>query len=238
MTIVAGISGCGWRGLNSLPLPGTEGNGPGSFVIQAQMPDVNNIQPNSRVRVADVTVGHVTKIERQGWHALVTMRSTATSTCPPTRPPRSAPPACWVPTTSSWRRRKVKRRKASCATARSFRCRTAVPTRVPSRRWPRCRWCSTAAALGQVQDITEALSTAFRGREQDLRSLIGQLDKFTAHLNDQSGDIIAATDSLNRSGRQVRRPATGAGSGAGHHPRRAWRCSTTSGTSSSKRPIS
>src|SRR6201995_4696442 len=71
---LAGISGCGWRGLNSLPLPGTQGNGPGSFVIQAQMPDVNNIQPNSRVRVADVTVGHVTKIERQGWHALVTMR--------------------------------------------------------------------------------------------------------------------------------------------------------------------
>ena len=51
--------------------------------------------------------------------------------------------------------------------------------------------------LGQVQDITEAFSTAFRGREQDLRSLIGQLDKFTAYLNDQTGDIIAATDSLN-----------------------------------------
>jgi phospholipid/cholesterol/gamma-HCH transport system substrate-binding protein len=49
-----------------------------------------------------------------------------------------------------------------------------------------------------VQDITEAFSTAFRGREQDLRSLIQQLDKFTAYLNDQTGDIIAATDSLNQ----------------------------------------
>ena len=76
MLIVAmvGISGCAdWRGLNSLPLPGTQGSGPGSFVIQAQMPDVNNLQQNSRVRVADVTVGNVTKIERQDWHALVTM---------------------------------------------------------------------------------------------------------------------------------------------------------------------
>ena len=77
IAVVASISGCGWRGLNSLPLPGTQGNGPGSFVIEAQMPDVNNIQPNSRVRVADVTVGHVTKIERQGWHALLTMRLNA-----------------------------------------------------------------------------------------------------------------------------------------------------------------
>jgi phospholipid/cholesterol/gamma-HCH transport system substrate-binding protein len=62
------ISGCAdWRGLNSLPLPGTQGTGPGSFVIQAQMPDVNNLQQNSRVRVADVTVGNVTKIQRQDW---------------------------------------------------------------------------------------------------------------------------------------------------------------------------
>ncbi len=38
------------------------------------MPDVSNLQQNSRVRVGDVTVGNVTKIERQGWHALLTMR--------------------------------------------------------------------------------------------------------------------------------------------------------------------
>ncbi len=68
------LSGCGWRGLNSLPMPGTEGGGPGSYVIQAQVPDINNIEPNSRVRVGDVNVGNVTGIERQGWHALVTMR--------------------------------------------------------------------------------------------------------------------------------------------------------------------
>ena len=72
--LLAGTSGCGWHGLNTLPLPGTQGTGADSFVIQAQMPDVNNIQPNSRVRVADVTVGHVTRIERQGWHALLTMQ--------------------------------------------------------------------------------------------------------------------------------------------------------------------
>ena len=52
--------------------------------------------------------------------------------------------------------------------------------------------------IGQLQDITEAFSTAFRGREKDLRSLIEQLDRFTAYLDDQSGDIIAASESLNR----------------------------------------
>ena len=135
-----------WRGLNSLPMPGTQGGGPGSFMIQAQLPDVNNIQPNSRVRVGDVTVGTVTKIERQGWHALVTMRLNGDVDLPENAtakigltsllgslhielaPPADAPPkgrlhdGSLIPLSSS-----------------------AAPTRAPSRPWPRCRWCSTAA---------------------------------------------------------------------------------------------
>ncbi len=68
------IPGCEWQGLNSLSLPGSEGTGDGSYTIQAQLPDVVVIQRNTRVRVADVNVGNVTKIEVQDWHALVTMR--------------------------------------------------------------------------------------------------------------------------------------------------------------------
>ena len=71
---LSAITGCEWRGLNSLSLPGTEGSGDGSYTIQAQLPDVVTIQQNTRVRVADVNVGNVTKIEVQDWHALVTMR--------------------------------------------------------------------------------------------------------------------------------------------------------------------
>src|ERR1700752_5260502 len=63
----ATVSGCGWRGVNSLPLPGTEGHGPGAFEVQAQLPDVTTVLQNSRGRVGDVNVGTVTKIERQGW---------------------------------------------------------------------------------------------------------------------------------------------------------------------------
>ena len=51
--------------------------------------------------------------------------------------------------------------------------------------------------VGQIQDITKAFATAFTGREDDLRSLIEQLDKFIGYVNDQKGDIISATESLN-----------------------------------------
>ena len=195
--IVAAMSGCGWRGLNSLPLPGTQGTGSGSFLIQAQMPDVNNIEPNSRVRVADVTVGHVTKIERQGWHALLSMRLNGDVNLP-------ANATAKIGTTSL---------------LGSLHIELAPPTNEPPHgrlrdgsliplphagAYPSTEQTLAALSmvlngggLGQVQDITEALSTAFRGREQDVRSLIAQLGEFTTHLNDQTGDIIAATDSLN-----------------------------------------
>src|SRR5262249_7072586 len=52
--------------------------------------------------------------------------------------------------------------------------------------------------VGQLQDVVETFSTAFRGREQDLRSLIEQIDKFATYVDEQTGETIAATDSLDR----------------------------------------
>jgi phospholipid/cholesterol/gamma-HCH transport system substrate-binding protein len=51
--------------------------------------------------------------------------------------------------------------------------------------------------IGQIQDIVKAFSTAFAGREMDLRSFIEQLDQFTGQLDEQKHDILAASDSLN-----------------------------------------
>lgn len=198
VVVVAGTSSCGWRGLNSLPLPGTEGNGPGSFVIQAQMPDVNNIQQNSRVRYADVTVGHVTRIERQGWHALVSMRLNGDVDLP-------ANATAKIGTTSLLGSYHIELALPPNGEEPQGKLRdgSVIPLSHGGA-YPSTEQTLAALSLvlnggglGQIQDITEALSTAFRGREQDLRSLIGQLDTFTTYLNDQSGDIIAATDSLN-----------------------------------------
>ena len=195
---VAGMSGCGWRGLNSLPLPGTQGTGPGSYVIQAEMPDVNNIQSNSRVRVADVTVGHVTKIERRGWHALVTMQLNADVNLP-------ANATAKIGTTSLLGSYHIELGSPKDEAPQGKLRAGAVIPLSRGGAYPSTEQTLAALSLvlnggglGQLQDITEALSTAFRGREQDLRSLIEQLDKFSAYLNNQSGDIIAATDSLNR----------------------------------------
>jgi phospholipid/cholesterol/gamma-HCH transport system substrate-binding protein len=198
LVLAVALAGCSdWRGLNSVPLPGVEGVGPGAYTVQAQMPDVDNIEQNSRVRVGDVNVGTVTKIERQGWHALVTMQlnrdvelpANATATLGQTSllgslhielaPPKDAPPqgklheGSLIPLASSGKYPSTEQTLSAIALLLN------------------------GGGIGNIQDITEALSVAFTGREGDLRSLIEQLDKAIGYLDDQKHDIIAASESLN-----------------------------------------
>jgi phospholipid/cholesterol/gamma-HCH transport system substrate-binding protein len=197
VAIATCLSSCGWQGVNSLPLPGTEGGGPGSYHLQAQLPNVTNIQPNSRVRVGDVTVGTVTKVERQGWHALVSMTINADVNLP-------ANATAKVGQTSL---------------LGALHIALAAPADVPPEgrlhdgsviplsragAYPTTEQTLSVASLllnggglGQIQDITTAFSTAFAGRENDLRTLIRRLDEFIGRLDQQKDGILAATDSVN-----------------------------------------
>lgn len=190
------IPACQWRGLNSMAVPGTEGRGDGAFVVQAQLPDVGTIEQNSRVRVGDVNVGTITKIERQDWHALVTMTLNGDVDLP-------ANATAKIGQTSL---------------LGSLHMELAPPTDAPSQgrlhegsliplqnggAYPNTDQTLAALSLllngggiGQIQDINAAFATAFVGRESDLRSLIEQLDVFVTQLNSQKVDIIAATESF------------------------------------------
>ncbi|WP_210082513.1 virulence factor Mce family protein [Mycobacterium sp. OAE908] len=195
--LVAGTTGCQWRGLNSLPLPGTAGGGPGSFTIQAQLPNVISLQPNSRVRVGDVTVGNVTKVEMQGWHALLTMTLDGDVDLPANATVKLgqtslfgslhielAPPVDEPPNGKLHDGSLIPLSAAS--TYPSTEQTLAAISMVLN-----------GGGVGQIQDITEALSTAFDGRADDLRSLINQLDEYVGQLDDQKNDILAAAESLN-----------------------------------------
>jgi phospholipid/cholesterol/gamma-HCH transport system substrate-binding protein len=196
------VSGCGWRGLNSLPMPGTAGTGNGSFSIQAQMPDVTNIQQNSRVRIGDVNVGTVTKIERQDWHALVTMSlepevdlpANATVTLGQTSLLGSLHIELAPPTDAAPQGRLHNGSLISLSSGRAYPSTEKTLAAVSM--------LLNGGGLGQVQDITKTLSTAFGGREDQLRSLMAQLNVFIGHVNEQTEQIIAATDSLNKLVRQ------------------------------------
>lgn len=195
--LCAAIPGCQWRGLNSLTLPGTQGSGPGSFVVHAQMPDVGYLQQNSRVLVGDVNVGTVTKIERQGWHALLTLKLNGNVDLPANATVKlgqtSLLGSLHVELAAPHDVRPAGKLHNGSLIALSSA--GAYPT--TDQTLTGLSLLLNGGGLGQVQDITQAYSTAFAGRQQDLRSLITQLDEFVGHVNNQTGDIIAATDSFN-----------------------------------------
>lgn len=161
------------------------------------MPDVNNLQPNSPVQVADVTVGSVTKIERQDWHAVVTMRlnrdvdlpanstiTLAQTSLLATLHLELAPPVA-VPAQGRLRTGSVIPLSAAGAYPDTEQTLAMLSMLL------------NGGGIGQLQDITEAFSTAFAGREGDLRSLLEQLNRFVRSLNEQKDDIVAATESFN-----------------------------------------
>lgn len=194
---LTGVPGCQWRGLNSLALPGTEGSGPGAYTVQAQLPDVVTIEQNTRVRVGDVNVGNVTRIEVQDWHALVTMRINGDVHLPANStakvgqtsllgslhielaPPADVPPrgeladGSLIPLSSA----------GTYPTAEQTLASVSV--------------LLNGGGLGQLQEINRTFATALAGRENEMRSLLVQLDTFITELNKQTDDIITATENLN-----------------------------------------
>lgn len=192
------LAGCDWEGLNSLPLPGTAGRGSGSYTVTAELPDVSAIEPNSRVRVGDVTVGTVTKVELSGWHAKVTMRlqqgtqlpANATAALGQTSllgslhielaPPKDAEPEGRLHDGSV----------IPLSAARSY------PT--TEQTLAAVSMFLNGGGLGQIQDITGTLSTAMAGRENDVRNFLDQANVVVRELNSQTSDITAAIESLDR----------------------------------------
>ena len=67
--VAFGVSGCSFGGLNSLPLPGAVGRGPGAATYHVELANVATLEPNSPVLVGDVVVGSVNAMRVRDWHA-------------------------------------------------------------------------------------------------------------------------------------------------------------------------
>ncbi|CAN5332626.1 MCE family protein [soil metagenome] len=191
------VSGCSqWRGVNSLPIPGTAGGGANAFEIQVELPDVSSLQPNSRVRVADVNVGNVTRIERQDWHALVSITLDGTVDLP-------ANAVATVGQTSLLGSLHIELAPpADAAPVGRLQDGSVIPL-ASTGTYPSTEQTLAAVSLllngggvGRLQEVTEALSIALTGRGGELRALIEQLDTFVARVDAQTDDLIGAVDSL------------------------------------------
>jgi phospholipid/cholesterol/gamma-HCH transport system substrate-binding protein len=161
------------------------------------------IQQNTRVRVADVNVGNVTKIEVQDWHALVTMRIDGNVHLPANSTVKVGQTSLLgsmhielAPPTDQPPRGELKNGSVIPLSRGS-----TYPT--TEQTLASVSILLNGGGLGQLQEINQSLAKAFAGRENDMRSLLTQLDTFIAQLNGQTDDILTATEKLNSLAEQV-----------------------------------
>lgn len=74
LVLVVATSGCGYAGLDDLPLPGGPDVGRASYTVTADFDDVLNLTRQTTVKADGVTIGRVDTITRHGWDARVSMR--------------------------------------------------------------------------------------------------------------------------------------------------------------------
>lgn len=190
------VGACSWNGPNSLTLPGSQGHGHGAYAVTVDLPDVSNIEPNTRVRVDDVDVGSVTEVKAVNWVARVKISLNGNVVLP----------------------RNATAMVGQTSLLGSNHIELAAPTDVPpdgrladgdtitldragiypttERTLGSLATVLNGGGLGQIQEITTELNKALGGRQESLRDLLTRLDTTTRTLNEQRENIIAATESL------------------------------------------
>lgn len=192
------VTGCAFEGVNSLPLPGAVGRGPGAAVYHVKLANVGTLESNSPVLIQDVNVGSVGRMRLDGWHidvevslepgtvvpanAVATVGQTSLLGSmhlaldpPPGRPPvgQLAPGSTIGLDDSS----------TYPSTEQTLSSLAAVVN---------------GGGLGQIGDILHNVNLALNGRQDVVRDLITRLDTFVGTLYQQRDNIIATVDELNR----------------------------------------
>ncbi|WP_460699457.1 MCE family protein [Nocardia thraciensis] len=198
LALTLGLAGCQWDGLNTLPMPGAAGTGEGAWQVRIQMPNVTTLTRNSPVKVDDVTVGTVTGIEVENWHALVTVSLDKGVQLPGNAVAR-------IGQTSLLGSNHVELAAPEGVAAQGqLRPGDVIPLdRAGAYPTTEQTLSSLSVVLNgggisQLETITHELNATFTGREDAIRDLLPQLNQLTTTLDQQTGDIIGAMEGLDR----------------------------------------
>ena len=192
------LAGCGFRGAYSFSLPGGADVGDDPYTVQVEFLDVLDLVQQSGVKVADVPVGRVDKIElADDWTALVTLTVNGDVDLPANA---------------------VAKIQQSSLLGEKF-VELAAPgneepqgdlrddPRIPLERTNRnveveellgaLSLVLNGGGLAQLQTINRELGEALEGRESAVRSTLTELDTFIGGLDQQKSEINRALDSAN-----------------------------------------
>ncbi|MGJ0118038.1 MCE family protein [Williamsia sp. MIQD14] len=220
---VLATSACSFQGLNSLPVPGAQGTGDGSFRVTALIPNAANLVQNAPVLMNDATVGSVGTISVRDWKALVTLRLNKGTRIPvgshvmvgitsvlgslnlqvvqPDSPTQGFMrdgqeiPASQCPTQDNIAAPTTAKPVADITSAQQVaQCTYPTVEQVLSS----LSVVLNGGGLSQIGDVIHELNATLAGRQDTIRELIPRLTTLVTDLDRQRGNIIRAVEGLDR----------------------------------------
>jgi phospholipid/cholesterol/gamma-HCH transport system substrate-binding protein len=190
------LSACGWQGIANVPLPIGPGSQAGSMEVFVQIPDTLALNTNSRVRVADVFVGTVRKIELKDWVPTLTLEIE-----PGVELPANA--TAKIGQSSILGTQHVELAAPANPSPQPLRGGATIPVERSSS-FPTVE--RTLASLATVlrgggipnlEVIQTEVNNLLTGNAEQIRTFLNNLDVLTAGLNKQRDDIARAIESTN-----------------------------------------
>jgi phospholipid/cholesterol/gamma-HCH transport system substrate-binding protein len=192
------VTGCGFRGLYDVSLPGGADLGPAPYQVKVDFADVLDLVPQSAVKVNDVPVGRVSEIALVDWHARVTVAIRGDVVLP-------ANASAELRQSSLLGEKYV---SLGPPTAEPPAGRLAAGAVIPLGRTSRnpeveevlgaLSLLLNGGGLPQLRTITRELNAALGGRETALRSTVDALGTFLKGLDAQRTQIVRALTGLDR----------------------------------------
>jgi phospholipid/cholesterol/gamma-HCH transport system substrate-binding protein len=192
-----GLSGCS-QGFENIPLPGGADTGDNPYRVTVDFADVLDLVPQASVKVDDVSVGNVERIQLNGFTARVTLKVRRSVDLPDNA-------LANIRQTSLLGEKFV---SLSTPAGEAARGRLSDGDVIPLSRTTRSveleevlsalSLLLSGGGLEQLRVINLELGKAMTGRETEIKSLLSRLDTFVGSLDAQKGDIVRALESLDR----------------------------------------
>ncbi|GAA3780341.1 MCE family protein [Streptomyces phyllanthi] len=199
------LSGCEFNGWYDVPLPGGAAADGGAYHVTVEFRDVMDLVPQSSVKVGDVTVGAVEKVELHGWHARVRLRVADSVKLPGNA-------VAELGQTSMLGEKYVAlSAPADAEPVGRLRDGDRIPLSRSGRGAEVEEVLSALSALlngggvAQLKTITVELNKALEGRENRVGSLLKELDTFLGGLDEQRAEIVRALKGVDRLAKRLRK---------------------------------
>jgi phospholipid/cholesterol/gamma-HCH transport system substrate-binding protein len=200
VVLLAGCSSGGFSGMYEVPLPGGADLGDHPYRVIAHFGDVLDLVPQAGVKVNDVAIGRVERIElaADNTTAVVTMVVNGDVRLP-------ANAGAELRQSSLLGEKYVQLREPVGEPPQGDLADGAVIGMDRTNRNPEIEEVLGALSLllngggvGQLQNIVQEVNAALSGNEPELRAFLSNVDTVVRDLDGQKGNIVRAIDSLNR----------------------------------------